>query len=88
MWPTERTRNKNCDDDEWIPADPNPNGPIMNNPHPSAVQLSVKFESIALPVFFPNYIPPKLLLDYADPKCVCIYVRFYNARSKNGCIFI
>lgn len=75
MWPTERTRNKSCEksfDDEWVPADLNPNGPIMNNPHPSAVQLSIKFESIALPVFFPNYVPPKSLLDYADPRYVCM----------------
>ena len=67
MWPTERT-NKSSFDDDRILLDLNPNGPIMNNPHPSAVQLSIKFESIAFPVFFPNGVPPKSLLDYADPK--------------------
>lgn len=67
MWPTGRTRSssKSSEDDR---ADLNANGPIVNNPDPGAVQLTVKLESVALPVFFPNYIPPKSLLDYADPK--------------------
>lgn len=71
MWPTERTRNR-CNEKLWedgnVVHDLNPVGPIMNNPDPSAVQLSIKLESIALPIFFPNYVPPKSLLDYADPK--------------------
>ena len=69
MWPTERTRNfpKSSEDGTAL-SDLNPNGPIMNNPDPGAVQVMVKLETIALPVFFPNYIPPKSLLDYADPK--------------------
>ena len=65
MWPTERTRNfpKSWEDGAVL-SDLNPNSSIMNNPDPGAVKL----ETIALPVFFPNYIPPKSLLDYADPK--------------------
>lgn len=76
MWPTERTRNKNCEkswEHDNMLFDLNPNGPIMNNPDPTAVQLLIKFESIALPVFFPSHIPPKSLLDYADPSYVLIY---------------
>jgi len=71
MWPTERTRNKGCEmswEDTQVLTDLNSNGPIIDNTDPSAVQLSIKFESFALPVFFPNHVPPKSLLDYADPK--------------------
>ena len=66
MWPTGRT-SKSWEDDRVL----NPNDPIVNNPDPGAIQLTVKLESIGLPVFFPNYIPPKSLLDYADPKYSC-----------------
>lgn len=53
MWPTARA----AADQDKHSSDPNPIGPIANNPDPSAVQLTMEFEYFAHPVIFPNDVP-------------------------------
>ena len=54
MWPISRTGGKDTEDSETFHCDPNPIGPITNNPDPSAVQLTLEFESWTQPIIFPN----------------------------------
>jgi len=54
MWPVPRTSGKDPEDPKIFYCDPNPIGPIANNPDSSAVQLTLEFESWDHPVIFPN----------------------------------
>lgn len=53
MWPASKASGKDTEDAYY---NPNPVGPIANNPDPSAVQLTLEFESWKHPIIFPNDI--------------------------------
>lgn len=54
MWPVSKTSGKDLEDPEMFCCNPNPIGPIANNPDSSAVQLTLEFESWKHPIIFPN----------------------------------
>jgi len=69
MWPTTRAIEKDVENAEKFSCDPNPIGPIANNPDPSAVQLTIEFEQFAHPVIFPNDIPAHVVNERYISNC-------------------
>lgn len=54
MWSVSKTGGKDAENPKVFYCDPNSIGPIANNPDPSAVQLTLEFESWSHPIIFPN----------------------------------
>ena len=54
MWTASKTIGKDTEDVDMFHCDPNPIGPIANNPDPNAVQLTLEFEIWNQPIIFPN----------------------------------
>ena len=72
MWPTARANEKDTDNAETFSCDPNPVGPIANNPDPTAVQLTMEFEHFAHPVIFPNDVPTHVVKERYVGNCILV----------------